>query len=516
MHGRRLAGQVLLGMLALVAGLLMSAGAAHAATGTISGRVTGADGQPLAGVTVFSVESTFNAKAEDSLHYLEAYGGPPSATTDEDGRYRLTSPTGNRHVAFVPRDGVHAAEWSQDTRDPGQRANVSVSQLLTVPLSVDARLEVGATITGSINVPPGSPGWVDVIARGGGSWTVDYRHIALGTADSTFRIGGLVPGSYVLCFRALRRVPECWHDKPLQDADDLVVTSLGEQVTGIHAELARTFTIRARVVGAEGSGLAGAKVVLHARQPDGTYEPSIYTAGEEGRVEMVVLPGTYKVEFRHDGYLTEWYDDALFPEGATEVTGGQDENDAELGDVVLTGRFTVSSPPTVSGTPRVDQTLTASPGTWSPAATFTWQWLADNFRISGATGPTYKVRPADVGKKIRVRVTATRAGYQTRGATSAATTPVARATFVVTRAASISGTLRVGYLLTANPPLTSPAPAATRYQWLRNGLPIAGATARTYRLTSTDKGKRLGVRITLTRPGYVDLVGTVLRSGYVG
>jgi hypothetical protein len=88
-----------------------------------------------------------------------------------------------------------------------------------------------------------------------------------------------------------------------------------------------------------------------------------------------------------------------------------------------------SSPPTISGTPQLGQTLTASPGSWTgpQPITFTFQWRrCDQFGgscadIVGATGQTYLLNSADVGHSMRVRVTA----KNQFGKTSAATVPTA-------------------------------------------------------------------------------------------
>ena len=72
-----------------------------------------------------------------------------------------------------------------------------------------------------------------------------------------------------------------------------------------------------------------------------------------------------------------------------------------------------TSPPTISGTPKVGQTLTASPGSWSGNPTsFAYQWQDCNVdavictNITGATGTTYGVRLSDLGFRLRVVVTA--------------------------------------------------------------------------------------------------------------
>ncbi|MFT4232374.1 MAG: S-layer homology domain-containing protein [Leucobacter sp.] len=86
----------------------------------------------------------------------------------------------------------------------------------------------------------------------------------------------------------------------------------------------------------------------------------------------------------------------------------------------------VAGSPTISGTAQVGQTLTANAGTWGPApVTLAYQWLRDGTAISGATGKTYVPAAADQGKKISVRVTGSKTGYQTVSKTSAQTAAVA-------------------------------------------------------------------------------------------
>ena len=77
--------------------------------------------------------------------------------------------------------------------------------------------------------------------------------------------------------------------------------------------------------------------------------------------------------------------------------------------------------PAITGTVRVGETLTADTSGISDAdglvnATFSYQWLADDINISEATGSTYALVAADVGKAIQVRVSFTDdAGNQESG-----------------------------------------------------------------------------------------------------
>lgn len=62
---------------------------------------------------------------------------------------------------------------------------------------------------------------------------------------------------------------------------------------------------------------------------------------------------------------------------------------------------------------------------------------------------------------------------------------------------SISGTKKVGATLTAQRGnALLPSNGSYRYQWYRNGVAIADATASTYKLTGADAGKKIHVRIT--------------------
>ena len=68
--------------------------------------------------------------------------------------------------------------------------------------------------------------------------------------------------------------------------------------------------------------------------------------------------------------------------------------------------------PTVTGTARVGETLTASASDIADDdglanAAFAWQWIANDADIAGATGATYTLMSAEVGKTVKVRATFT-------------------------------------------------------------------------------------------------------------
>lgn len=66
----------------------------------------------------------------------------------------------------------------------------------------------------------------------------------------------------------------------------------------------------------------------------------------------------------------------------------------------------------------------------------------------------------------------------------------------------ISGTAKVGKKLTAKPG-TWTSGAKLSYQWYRGSSKISGATKSTYQLTSKDKGKKVIVKVTGSKSGYL-------------
>jgi hypothetical protein len=70
------------------------------------------------------------------------------------------------------------------------------------------------------------------------------------------------------------------------------------------------------------------------------------------------------------------------------------------------GAAQITKPFTGTGTEIDGQDLSIRPGTWTPAETApSYTWLRDGAPIAGATAPSYRLVPADVGSRISARVT---------------------------------------------------------------------------------------------------------------
>ena len=167
--------------------------------------------------------------------------------------------------------------------------------------------------------------------------------------------------------------------------------------------------------------------------------------------------------------------------------------------------------PAITGTAQVGETLTADTSSIDDAdgldnAAFSYQWLADDADISGATESTYTLVAGDEGKAIKVRVSFTDDAGNAESLTSVATGAVAAAAAQANNAATglpgISGTPQVGETLTAD---TSPiddadglTSATFEYQWIAGGSDIGGATGSSHTLTAAEQGQAIQVRVTFT------------------
>ena len=134
-------------------------------------------------------------------------------------------------------------------------------------------------------------------------------------------------------------------------------------------------------------------------------------------------------------------------------------------------------------------------------------------RVAAAAALLLSVQPQLTPAQVRQRLTATATRFP---ASSGCTTTVCGAGIVNAgnlvgapsrllrvRSASVIGTARVGRVLTARAGAWRPAAISVRYQWLRDGRPITGATHRNYRPTTADAGHRIAVRCRVERPGAV-------------
>lgn len=203
-----------------------------------------------------------------------------------------------------------------------------------------------------------------------------------------------------------------------------------------------------------------------------------------------------EVRYSKSGYKNElWY---AYQEGEMEL-----------------GRFAATEPSVADRAPRVGESFQVNLGTVTPEpASVSYEWVdAAGSSQAGGTSVTRVVSEQDFAHGLKLRVTYSRAGFEPF--VEERFWKVAQGSLKVSRNASIRGKLRVRQVLSAVPVFTSPSAGQVSYQWLRNGKLIRGAASARYKLRAVDKGKRIGVRVRVTRAAYAPVVKTVTRVGKV-
>ena len=154
--------------------------------------------------------------------------------------------------------------------------------------------------------------------------------------------------------------------------------------------------------------------------------------------------------------------------------------------------------------------LTTTTGVWSnEPATFTYAWRRCNTSgnscstIGGALASTYVPVAADLGRRLRSRVTARNAlGSATATSNPTATVAAAPSTPQSTALPVTTGTPQVGATLTSTTGSWTNSPTAYAYTWSRcdpaGGAcsPLPAATASSYAIVQGDLGATLRVTVT--------------------
>ena len=159
--------------------------------------------------------------------------------------------------------------------------------------------------------------------------------------------------------------------------------------------------------------------------------------------------------------------------------------------------------PSINGTAQVGETLGAdtagiADGDGLVNASFSYQWMADDTDIAGATSSTHTLLAGDEGQTIKVRVSFTDDAGNPETLTSAATEAVQPRP----NSPVIRGTARVGETLVADTSeIYDPdglQNAVFAYRWIAGGADIEGATGSSYTIAAEDEGLIIRVWVSFT------------------
>jgi surface antigen len=224
------------------------------------------------------------------------------------------------------------------------------------------------------------------------------------------------------------------------------------------------------------------------------WKRNVAGAGSNGHVayvEKVLSPS--KIVISEDSWSGDFHWRRISKTGTGWPSGFIHFHDRKVG---------VRSRPAVTGRPAVGEQLVATAGRWSVSSRHTYQWFADGKQIRGATSARLTPGPTLRGRRLSVRVTASKRGFRDGSATSEKTATVARGHLQTVSRPRITGTLRVGEVLSVGGAAWSPRPDSKSIRWFAGQEPIVGERDTRLRLAPALRGKRITARVTAHRNGY--------------
>lgn len=197
----------------------------------------------------------------------------------------------------------------------------------------------------------------------------------------------------------------------------------------------------------------------------------------------------------------------VWGDGADTTFANVPPNSVPVSRVSAGGEFAVygnalivpETAPQISGTARVGEVLTGTPGTWVPRApTFTPSWYVDGSAVGREF--TYTPTADQVGKKVSFTTLARREGYQV-SIRFAEVTVLPGLMAKQQPKPTISGFAQVGQVLTATSSF-SPTPDRVHYDWHLDGQLTQATGEPTYTVQPGDLGKRITVHAFAYKDGY--------------
>lgn len=502
--------------------------AALARNAKVVGVVTEEDGgAPIVGAEVTALQQITEEFEGESFTYWDQVAW---ATADGAGAYELHVPTGSYRIAFD--DGcdevcadVYQTEYWNNVADLEAATAVPVVAPASYP-GKNATLARNGHITGTVSAEAGGAALegIQVVALDeetyevGGETYTDWVPVGFATTDAngdytlpappgTHRVGFFEP-----CWGADCRYLTEFYDDAATAEEGVGVVIPGPDTTtpGIDAALAEGLLISGELTDNADAPVADALVTVYAEDGGEWTEIDGTWSEEDGSYAVLVADGSYRVGFSSpDGAFTdEYYDDShTLADADTVVVAGADRPgvDATLG----LSLHNDAAPSIPDADPKVGETVTADPGTWSATPdAFAYRWFQDGTPIADATGKDLVVPAGALGKALSVEVTATKAGYADGVATSNASPAVAQGVLTSTAKPSVSGAVTVGSTLSALEGTWSATPDAYTYEWVQSGTATPIGTGKELVVPAGAVGKTLTVKVTATRAGHSSATAT--------
>jgi 5-hydroxyisourate hydrolase-like protein (transthyretin family) len=381
--------------------------------GHLTGTVTGPGGSALAGVYVAAY------RWDGDQEWWDEVGVD---YTDGSGAYDVSGlPTGTYRLGFYDDyDRGYRTEYWNDAASIGRADDIAVTAEQTVTgknaqLSLDGH---GAShVSGTVTGPGGR--LLDGIAvrayrhdTATGRWTWTGSAVTDPSGDYDLAVPA---GDYKLWFDDFvgGYVSEYWDNARTAETATTIQVATGVTITGRSPELASAAPPPISNLAAP-EIIGAAHVGTSAPASPGAWSPDGWVAQYQWLVAGIPVAGAT------DPTYTPTVGDVGKPlqVQVTATAAGHSAGIATSTAITVgKGVLKATKKPKVTGKAKKNATLSASPGTWSPRAKFSYQWYAGAKVISKATAAKLrlagKTLAAVAGKAISVVVTVTAPGYDT-------------------------------------------------------------------------------------------------------
>ena len=471
----------------------------------------------VAGVATKAKTFSTDGAGVIKTHAVTAVFTPTNAlafgpSTSLAANVKVTTPPGTGTVSVSPTDGTSnsAIDIYTTTMCPNADAATKVQVVME-----------GQGFSGGKNVTPKAA--EESLARSGSGYrTTLSKNMAAFAAEQN-----PVPtlsGQYtftVKCFQGVGASPTAiigtsslWFTSPtvFQTTEPAsgVATSLEMGITPVGSVVAGstvTFTATVTPSGATGS------VVFTATPVSGGGTP--ITLGT-GQIVQGVATVTYNslAGGASSGLPKSYHIDAAYTSNSDDYF----DSEADQKTLVVLAKLTpVNTAAPVISTAKVGTALTCTRGTWLDASTYSIVVKVAGATVKTSTGATAVYTPvaADANKSVSCRVTATSVdGVTANQDATAKTIGLGSAlTVVAGKSPKITGTIATGKKLTVAAGTWSPAATSYTYQWVTivgtKATAISNATASSFTIPASLKGKTIGVIVTAKKAGYANGTTTV-------
>ncbi|CAH0135421.1 hypothetical protein SRABI26_00332 [Arthrobacter sp. Bi26] len=506
----RLAISVLVCLSLLFVGSHPAAAVVDTSSASISGKITAPAGVTLTALAVLVMTSS------------NGYAG--TGFVNADGTYTVSSLQAGSYKLSIGdisgQDSGTLPQWYNNatTFETATPVTVTVGQAVT---GINFTLKKDSRISGKVTAPPGV-NLTKVFVYSYASASGAYVGFSFVGADGTYKITGLVAGSYKLEFGGTdtNAVPQWYSNASSSATATPVVLTAGQAVTGINVTLKKAASISGKITAPSGVDLTLLSVSAQPTAGSDNFT-GFASVGSDGTYKVSGLaPGSYKLDF--DGgatsALTQWYKDAASFETAAPVTVTEGQALAGINVTLkkaasISGKITV--PPGVDLTDMYVSTVQLSTDTNPGGLGLGFVQADGTYTITQLTAGSYRLCLFRGILRIFLQCYTNAASYEaatlvnlTSGQDLTGINIALAPALGPAPAPTITGTAKVGSTLTAVPGTWGPAPVALTYQWKANGVSITGATAATFKPGAAQVGKTLTVTVTGAKTGYTTAAKT--------